>query len=320
MKILHFHPSNNFQLAQYVSLLAKGMHDDVESAATDNAKEFGYLCSSFCPDIVHVHGQLPEKPIPQTARLVVTPHGSIISSPNAYVLIARSEIEKDQLSSYNPRIEVVRNPIITRSTNPERLFQQMTVIYRKVMDSNVLPLMDSDTTKTLSLLLKVGICGDQRWVDAKQITNPDWRKLFIYAELEGVSDVLRKGIALMNLKVPDIDAATIPTYLPADFKKPKPLGLCTFIDLIRQIEDEIANNQLSMLRLVEMHKALLRPDLDEEVLLKELEGEKLQSLLASLLQLLQETTMLDEGFMPCQPADDQLTERLRNLLKKHLQI
>lgn len=320
MKILHFHPSNNSQLAQYVSLLAKGMPGDVELATTDNIKEFGILCSSFCPDIIHIHGQLPKKPIPQTTRLVVTPHGQIVTAPNAYVLIARSEIEKEQLISSNPRIEVVRNPIITRSTTLDRLFQQMSVIYRKVMDSNVLPLMDSDTTTALSLLLKAGICGDHRWVDTKQVGQPDWRKIFLYAELEGVGNVLRDGIAIMNVKAPDIDAAIIPTYLPADFKKPQPLGLCTFVHLMQQIEIEVANGQLSMLRLVEIHRALLRPDLDEEVLMKELEGENLHGLLASMLQLLQETTMLDEGFMPCQPVENQLTEQLRNLLKNHLYI
>ena len=41
---------------------------------------------------------------------------------------------------------------------------------------------------------------------------------------------------------------------------------------------------------------------------------------ARLIQVLSETTLLDEGYMPISPLNDKTTEKLRNNLKNHLKI
>lgn len=320
MKILHIYPKNDSRLAQYVGLLSKAMTDDVEMLSTDDNKDFLTACHQFRPDIVHMHGHTPFT-IPEGTRLVITPHGQQVEH-EAYTLIARSPIEYKQLAEHHQRIEVIRDPMITRTTTAQELARQTLGVYRRVMDSNVLELMDDDTLTALSLLLKAGICGDSRWLGNAPAmpSHPDWRKLLIYACHEGISDMLSDGIRVMGINAPTMDAASIPSYLPNNYQKPEPMGRIPLFALIRQIRTECQNDQMLILRLVETHQALMRPDVDERMLMRELESAKMQAFFACLLQLLSEQTRLDEGFMPCEPVNNRTTQRLRTLLKRHLQI
>ena len=318
MKILHIYPPNDSQLAQYVSLLMKHMKQDVESVATDHLKAAPKLIIELHPDIVHLHGDIHSQ-LPSSLRLVVTPHGHPVTL-NAYALIARSSIEQSTLASHYERIELIRNPIITRTTTPQELASETLRVYRKVMDSNVLELMDADTLLMLKQLLKAAICGNHEWVTEALPKQTDWRKLFIYAEHEGIGHLLRHGINIMQLSIEPIDAAQIPTFLPTGFHRPEPSSKTDLPQIIEQAYVEVANGQLSMLRLCELHQALMSPDVDDEVLVKTLQGSHRLAFFSSMLQLLCEQTGLDEGFMPCKPTNNDTTQQLRILLKKHLQI
>ena len=319
MKILHLYPAGNMLLAQYVSLLADNMPKSIETICCDDAKAYRQLCQQEHPDIVNVHGAMKVNAV-EGPRLVVTPHGEEATATQAYVVIARSELEKERLKDRFCRIEVIRNPIVTRTTTTEILVKQTIDIYKKVMVSNVLPLMTTATTTTLSMLLKAGICGDRRWVKEPLPEQTDWQQLCIYAEYEGVLPLLQRGISVMGVAAPSYDTSTGPPYLPADYEKPVAFRANSTADWLEQLKAEISHQCLPLLRVAELHKALMRPELDEEAVLKELTDKKLLPLFASMLQLLKEQTLLEEGFMPCKPADNHLTEKLRNLLKNHQQI
>jgi len=333
MKILHLYPKDNSQLAQYVMMLTSSLPQGVQSSCTDDVNTFQKFYSQDTPDIIHLHGEVIFTP-PPSSRLVITPHGYPVGH-HSYVLIARSSMEHKRLAASHKRIETVRNPIITHTTTPQQLASQTFAIYQKVMDSNVLELMDEPTRKCLSIVLKAAICGDARWVmngdssravDTKGVKGNDansavdWRKLFIYAEHEGITTLVQQGIGILRLTPPAINAKDIPTFLPDNYQQPSPMPSKPLLKLIETAHSEKEKGVVLILRMAEIHRALLRPDVDEAMLLSELESRKLLPFFASLLQLLSEQTLLDEGFMPCQPMDNSLTKQLRTLLNNHLRI
>ena len=89
---------------------------------------------------------------------------------------------------------------------------------------------------------------------------------------------------------------------------------------VLQLLHAIHSDELTLLRLTELDAALRKDDLDEEKLLKEVEADSYKQLFCSLLQILSEQTLLDEGYMPCTPLDNQETARLRTELNKHLNV
>ena len=328
MKILHIYPNGDMQLARYVGLLTKSMQEsaDIEAeAATDDAKELKHLLArQDHPDILHLHGAVVPShlrtPVPPYPRLVVSPHGAKMdkSRLNAFAVVARSPMEYARLEKQQyTRIELVRNPVLTRTTTWDEAARKIRAIYQKVIDSDVLELMDADTRQTLKILLKAGICGDKRWVDGLTVGQTDWRKLLIYAEYEGVAATVHKGIVKMGLSVPTVDVMHIPAYLPAGYQKPVSLEGHSLTDIVDQTTK---GKPLTLSLLVDMHHALMNPELDEEMLMQELSKERLTAQFACMLQLLREHTLLDEGFMPCTPVDNRNTKQLNNILNKHLHI
>ncbi|MCR5679868.1 MAG: hypothetical protein K6G08_06640 [Prevotella sp.] len=314
MRVLHIHPKDDAQLSHYVRLLCEAVHDDVECLSTDNPKSLGQLLQDFRPDIVHIHGEV-EAHLPEDTRVVLTPHGQKAHG-KAYAYIARSPIEKEALTADHQRVIIIRNPIITRTTTVQEMGAMTLAVYRRVMDSHVLPLMDDDTLTAMRLLLKTGITGDMRWIGDAIIPQADWHKLSIYAYYEGISDVLRRGITLAGIPHEMVDASSIPVFLPNGYERPVPMPTETLTTLITEAD----KSPINMLRLTEIHQALMRPNLDEETLLKRLEASKLLSFFGSLICLLKEQTLLDEGFMPCPPIDNKRTQQLRTTLRNHLKI
>ena len=328
MKVLHLYSQKRSLLANYVSQLCKYLPQDVECAVADNGQDFRKECKAFRPDIVHQHGivsisninsQIPI--LSPRYRLVLTPHGDDVFSNKAYAIIARSQMESDRIAFR--RTEVVRNPIITKTTDFAEAAASMVRIYQRVMDSHPLPLMDDNTRRSMAMLLKAGICGDRRWVQnddtaedsdsSDKHVSTDFRRILIYAELEGVADIIRKGMTLMGITPLDV---TVDCYLPEGYSVPDPMTGKS----INNILSDISKNGLSMIRIVDLYKALHDDRLDEDRLSASLEQDKTKPLFQSLLQILKEQILLDEGFMPCSPIDNQLTRKLRRQLTTRLQI
>lgn len=318
MKILHIYPKTDAQLAHYVSMLTTAMENLVEARTATEANSVAATCKEWQPDIIHLHGAMPCQ-LPKRSRTVISPHGATVSQ-KAYVVIARSPIEKERLSDRCQRIEIVSNPIITRTTSADKTARQVMEIYQRVMDSNVRELMSEATREALRLLLKVGISGDRRWAcDRTLQEGVNWRQLYIYARQEGVSQVLQRGARAFGETTPVIDTEHIKTYLPDHYQQPKPMKSGYVPTLLDTIAEEIGSRQLSLCRMAELHQALMSDTLDEEKLMSELDT-KHRKLLSSLLQVASEETLLDEGFMPTSPVSDHTTRLIRNLINRHLEI
>jgi hypothetical protein len=316
MKVLHVYSHDTPSLAMYVYQLINALPKGIECMTADNEADMQKACKSFMPNIIHQHGAALVKNDTE-ARLIISPHGEKINTERAFAVIVRSPYELAQQN--NSRCEMVRNPLITTTTDFNEAAKAISTVYQRVMDSQPLQLMNSQTRQAQATIIKVGICGDKQWVsnsninvDAKDI---DFRLLYIYAEQEGVAELLDKGIALLEIEAP----AKQPTdnYLPKGYHAPKamPHGAT-----IPQMISDIATNGISLLRLAEITKALHDDSLDESSLIEDLEAQKLKPLFQAILKILSEQTLLTEGFMPCPPLDNKETASLRYKLANNLRI
>lgn len=310
-------------IANYVAMLSRAMEQYAECTSTDDTSQLHQLYEDFKPDVLHIHAHPSFKLSSDSLRLVITPHGTPPTTlmKKAYVCIARSNLEANRLAHAEIcRIEILRNPIFTKTISFESLAQRMAVIYQKVMDSNVLPLMDDDSRLMLSVLLKTGLCGDRRWTEDSVIPQSTrWRQLFIYAESEGVMPIIERGIRLLGINVPP--------YSPADCYLPKPptthlqqKDRYNIVTLMKQLRAQSDTGRLSLSLLCLLHQALYKSETNENLLLEELKQQKLKPLFCSTLQILKEQLLLDEGFMPCSPSDDRTTKQLRHNLYRNLQL
>jgi len=322
-KVLHIYPHHDSMVANYVSMLCRCLPATVESMSVDDKGAIRQALGEYNPDIIHLHGDTELKSLPRQSRVVITTHGTKPHKflATAYVVIARSTIEASSLSDIGvPRLEVIRNPLYTKTTTSEELALKMTTVYQKVMDSNILPLLTPETRQMFSILLKVGLLKDRRWAEATPNTDDvNWHRLFIYAELEGCMPVIQKGIRLMGISAPGHSAVSC--YLPKEYQQPSQPGPYADVSsLVADIRQKSSTKQLPLVLLCSLFQSLYSPNLDEAALLRDLESGGLTSFFCSTLQILREQIQLDEGFMPCQPVNNRTTEHLRKALNQHLKL
>lgn len=311
MRILNVYPQKNHQIARFVNMLCHEMPTPVEMMMTDDASDIKKIFEEKHPDIVHVHGAVKWN-ITNDFRIVASPHGESLTH-DAYVVIARSEMERRKLSNSFDRLEVVRNPFLTKTTTNEICCRQTMDIYNKVLDSDVLPLMDTDTEFMIHALLKAGITGDHRWVE-QECRTIDWHKLHIYAHYQGITNIIKTGASILGIEEPADE--TFHSYLPSHYHIPSPLERHDAASIISKITD----GDVSLLRFVELDMAFRSGSIDEEGLLRDLKEQNLDIYLPSILQILKEVTWLDEGFMPCLPKENRYTNKLRTLMTDYLRI
>ena len=348
MTILHIYDENDAMAGRYVEMLMQASQALVSEGslfdepcvmyACTNAKDCRQLTDEHHPDILHLHGASAPFTLPAGLRLVVTPHGDVLGPVHAYVVVARSPHEAEALQQKFPRIETVRNPLITRTITAEECARQMIAIYQRVMNSNVLPLMDTETHRLLTAALVVATYGDTRWLPSTyhfSAENVNFRHLYLYATNEGVLPLVQQGLTMLGIAypqplpkggeclTPSLRTTGFPplegqgdAYLPVDFHQPQPMPVATAAELLAHIADEGP----SLLRLSELARVLHGDNIDEERLLMQVEEAGRMPLLAAVLSLMAEHLLLTEGFMPCPPAEGPATQQLRTLLAKRQEL
>lgn len=341
MHIIHLYPPHIPELAQYVSMLTELSGERCE--ATDEVKTFLAKCEEGLPDIVHLHGCRQADYIKAAltarqkgARIVLSPHGQLeswelkerVNLPlglremvsHAYCVIVRSSIEADEFKklAWNTRVEIIRNPILTRTINQETCLEKHRIVYQQVMDSYALEKLSNESLNALKTLLKVGITGDRRWGEPFDTTTVDWHKLLIYAQLEGISPYIKTGCRLMGIDDPEKTIA--PSYLPDQYVSPTSMTGKTIPEMVYDSQQLTAEGHLSLLTLAELDQALRKDNVEDDVVMEQLQDEKLDGFFAALLTVLHEQTGLTEGFMPCRPIDNEETKQIRTTIQKHLEI
>lgn len=295
----------------------------------------------------------------QGTRVVLTPHGQlepwvmnerrwkekmpkrVLYQRNivrqSYAVIVQGQMERMALEqlAWNPRTVIIRNAVITQSIQPQEMARQTYALYRKVMDSNPLELMSDDIRIALRNILKAGITGDKRWVVNADYHHPvisheEWRLLLCYAHQEHISTILQRGIRVLELNPPDIDPQKIDYFLPAHYVEVNSIKhelgnqfasenerlLATF----RLLRKWAASQQYCISHLVELDQELRLYGCKEDKLCETLRERHLYKMAARTIQLLQDLTGMDEGFMPMMPINDRLTRQLRCQIEGRLKI
>jgi hypothetical protein len=323
----------------------------------DNAKSFYQQARDMQADIIHVHGvnqmvqtkalrcaqkmniryvltlhgqlqpfaleQLP----PQQRAAILIYHRDIILHAYSIITFGKMESSSFQKLGWNPRIEEIRNAVTTNTITPAEMALQTFAIYQKVMDSNTLEQMDENTLAAIRAIIKVGIMGDKRWIKPESFDPRliEWRKLLIFAEHENIVNYTDYGIRLLGLSAPLIDTTKIAAYYPNGYKRPKPIRQLVGdyqgdqTDYLMRIMRQLLKSP-TLLGVIELTRELYRDNVNDDKLSEQLEEANLTKNAARLIQVLSETTLLDEGYMPISPLNDKTTEKLRNNLKNHLKI
>ena len=357
MNVLHIYPKNNELIHRHVSLLVEGLKQSANVVVADNSKSFYKQARDMQADIIHIHGantlmqtKALRCALKHNIRCVVTLHGQLqpfalsamhpqeraaiflmmreyLSRAYAVITLGKMETKAFSTYGYNPRIEKIHNALITNTITPAEMASQTFAVYQKVMDSNTLELMDSNTLAALKAIIKVGIMGDKRWVDATAVDPRliNWRHLLIYAEHENIVNYTDYGIRLLDFSAPLIDTQKIAAFFPKSYTRPKPLK-----EVVGDYQGDQTDYLIRIIRYVlkaptllgamELTRELYRDNVDDDQLAEKLEDAGLTKSAARLIQVLSEFVMLDEGYMPIDPIDDKLTEKLRNNLKNHLKI
>jgi glycosyltransferase involved in cell wall biosynthesis len=363
MRILHFHSDNDAMIAQHVEMLVTGMGQGTVHHVATEGQQALVLLEGGHYDLVHLHGcwrnstrKIVAAALRQGARLVLTPHGQLnpwVMEDNywqeklpkrvfyqraivrqAYAVIIQGAIEQEcmQKLKWNSRQVMIRNAVVTHSITPEEMASKTYDVYWKIINSNPLSLMTDDTRVALKNLLKAGITGDVRWLD--DMTAPhdvtEWRKILCFAHQEHVEDTLQRGIRVMGLEAPDIDATQIPYFLPDDYEEAETIQqtignqfatendrlMATF----RTLRRLSADRQLRIAHLVELDRELRRHACQEDILADDLAEYKLLKLARRIMQLMAEKTGLTDGFMPVLPLNDRTTRTLSKRITNNLKI
>ena len=352
MKVLFVYPKSNPLISRHVSMLTDGLRQSATIDIADNAGAIRKALKEQVPDIIHCHGWTSVSAarailsgINKGARLVLTLHGQmepwatdknkkmpaiywqkrLITRAYSVILLGRLELTNFQKLSWNRRTEEIHNAVTTNTISHQEMCAATFAVYQKVMDSNTLELMDEPTVRMLRAIIKVGIMGDRRWTVVLPSEEVNWRHLLLYAEHENIRNYVDYGISILGLSVPAIDTSRIAAYFPDHYETPRPIrekvgdynGKET--DYLVRIIHQLRQQPL-LLHLIELTRELYRDTVDDEQLAERLEEKKLTAFTRSLMQILDEQTALDEGYMPLSPADTRLTRQIRQQLDNHLNI
>lgn len=350
-------------MGEYVETLISAMGGRAEMKAAASYSQLKQWCNGDSPDIIHVHGcwrpemrhilHLARK---TGARIVVSPHGQLQPwvmaqyrrseklpkaifyqrrlVARAYAVVAMGRMEEEGLrqQGWNVRIETVRNALITETITKEEMACQMLRIYNKVYDTATRHYMQPSTVDALRALVKVGITGDARFIDAdhtqacQSLDYVEWRKILLYAYQESILGYVALGIQHLHLDFPDLDPSKVEYFQPSaptrcssskeDESQTTPTTLVA--DMIIAARTSNLKHRLAMQDIVKIANALFHYDVDEDELRRlcfRLKGEKF---VRRLMQLLSQETLLDEGYLIAPPlADKQARRMIKNILKQN---
>ena len=293
----------------------------------------------------HVHHHLWLHKLP----LLILYQRHAIKTADAIHVFSQSEYQRMKAMKWNSRLALVRNSTIDSCTTEWQMTSALETFYQKVIDSNSFRLM-SEEEKTAenrmlheALFQEQGVVGTEKHDEGKALAVSSLRKIFIHANDEGILQEVEKGARLMQQEtgVPDWEhLQRFPRRIkksaePLEQEKilPKsPLTKSTLSNLredekpsdtenrltvmLINIQHELKHKKLSRGHLTTFYRLLRFGEYDEDKLQRMLKQLKLQKFTARLMQILQETYYLEEGYMPIPPIDDKRTNNIRKSLQQ----
>lgn len=350
-------------IAQYVETLCNAMGSYADTQASGTLASFRSALFRQSPDIVHIHGcwrmanlMVSNSAAKHGARVVFSPHGGLEPwivrhhywreklprlllyqrpiAKRAYAVVAMGRMEAKCLKrlNYNPRMETVLNSLITEALTDSQMASEMHAIYRKVLDSNVWPLMEEQTKMAIRAFVKTGNACDERWIEPTEhaaidgLTQDEWRKIALYAHQEGILDTVSRGIDIAGKRLPDIDLDAVPHYLPQRYSPAQALSPQgkdnneTFINAIKAMHKLYRANKLAIRHIVELDALIRANEFAEDKLADSLSEKHLLTFAGSAMKALADLTGLEEGLMPVAMRSGRKATSIGNRATQNLNI
>jgi hypothetical protein len=345
--------------------------------------DFKKLLADFQPDIVHIHSCW-QYHIASYANWAAKKHCAVVFSPHwelnerartteqgmrkkvktllyqakmvqsTDALLVSSEHEKQEVLSlgWTKRIDIVRDSVLNSTLTDDEMAQQTITFYRKVLDTRYQFVMTAMEKDAIPSLLHVGLAEESvhnllpsdQLLNLRSLNPEQWRRVLLYADDEGVREIVDSAISRLQLNAPAIDTAAIRRFPLLRPKETTPVDTDKLIGnlpmtrqrlddytskedaIFKQIATIIANTRqierkkrLSLRLLTDLYKVIKYNDYDEDRLAEVLRHLRLYRYSCRIIQLLAEKTLLKEGFMPFPPRNDRKTKGMirNNFEQRH---
>ena len=351
-----------------------GQHGMVNLLALQ--KKFLRVLYGFMPDIVHIHGSynfiasrielwskkrgfpvvfssyggmnpnfIEEKYGIRTWKMICYQE-KMVRHADAMLLTDQEEGDYIVQQKYNNRVAVISDPRTDEYTDYEEMAKETMSLYQKVLDSDMGTKLDKNSREAISALLHLSLSGtnERQPLCAEDILNlrslspKKWRDLLIYAEEQGVTQIVHDGIERAQLKVADLDVTSVMRFSPQFPKDTSSLPSgsllwgkhlqkvfekktqdCGEVEksvcyMLQNLRYHIKHQSVTLKHLCDLYTTYRHDPVNDAALDTKLRELHLHTFARRINQILKETVYLAEGFMPVPALNDNGTEKIRKSL------
>lgn len=255
-----------------------------------------------------------------------------------------------QKLDWNPRVALIKNPVLTSLATFEETATQLLQLYRKVLDTNARILLTSETRELLGKLLQIGIDNAALENDEhrqsvaaalSQLTDEQWRRTLIYASDERLSAILKTSLQRLGIGKPTLDITSLNRFKPisnyADghlrgdtllsrnlllrnkvkevFAEHDATGQGVCLQLLN-LQYELAHRTAPLLHLTDLYRTMRFTNMDEDAVADMAKQLDVLDFSERLMAVMHDFLGLTEGFMPFDSRYDKHTKRLYSALTK----
>lgn len=270
----------------------------------------------------------------------------MIANCDAIAVTEDDEAEGINRLGWQKRIDIVKDSLLDHTVSDDDMSARIIWLYQKVIDSRYRKMMNADENEALRSLIYVGMKRDDKaaldsnkLLTLRSLKPVQWRHILLYGDDEDLREIIDKAAASLQLDIPPIDTNTISRY---PVNNPKSMGALEGARVlgknkkrIRRLREAVENDtqsirtlatmlvntdylirkcQLSMRQLAEFYGEIRYTDYDEQRFIEISKDLGLHKLMRRLLQIMSENMYLKEGFMPDNPIDDRVTQRIRKVI------
>ena len=370
-------------LSDYFLRLTTAQKEYADVKTITQQGDFKKLLADFQPDIVHIHTCWERKAATHAnwaakkqCTVVFSPHWALDEKARTTeqkstkkiktllyqakmvqkmdALLVTNEQERQDILKlgWTQRIDIVQDSVLNSSLSDDEMAQQTISFYRKVLDTRYQFAMTAMEKDAVPSLLHVGLAQEtthnllpsDQLLNLRSLNPEQWRRIFLYADDEGIREIVDNCISRLQLNAPTIDTAAIerfPLLLPKETTSVdtdklignQPMTRQRLSDysneedaIIKKIATIIANTRqierkkkLSLRLLADLYTVIKYNDYDEDRLADVLRHLRLYRYSRRMIQLLAEKVLLKEGFMPVPPRDDRKTKGIKrnNFVQRH---
>ncbi len=273
-----------------------------------------------------------------------------ISGASAVHVCSPLELATFTQLGWNKRMALIKNPVLTSLTTFDEMSAKTLSLYRKVIDSHARMLLTADDRRLIGDLLQLG--SDQQvmlnasHIDdlsqrVRQTDDEAWRRIFIYASEELITDTLRLAIQRLQIEVTDVVVEEIERFestqkyvaghLSADkLLKSSSSTLSTMNEMFKpeqvkermlciallNLRHEVNHHSAPLRHLADLYTLLRFNDVDEDLVGDVVEALGIDEFAERLMSVMAQLMHLTEGFEPFPEKPGKATDELEQELTK----